>query len=382
MINLLVIAVDYPYINNHRQIFLKHNLEQLLLYGLNITVVAPQSITSHIKNKNKLRPFKLVSEFDSKSYLIYSPLYVSFSNIVFLNGLRRYLFYLSVLNTIRIENLHFDFIYSHFLDMSSYSSYKLSKKYNVKYSISLGESELKYNVIQALDSVIMNAETVIFVSTFLRNRVLSNLKLNQNALKNSVILPNGVNKNVFHKILDSQQIRENKNLNHDDFIISFVGAFEEAKGIRILDEALIKMKNKRIKAIYIGEGSYSPLYSEIIYKGILTQSEINEFLNLSDVFVLPTIREGSSNAIIEAMAAGLPIISSNMEFNDDILDDNNSLRINPNSVNELILQLNKIIENPIIANKMSQASLLKSMDFDLINRSKRLMEIILNDYKK
>lgn len=382
MINLLVIAVDYPYLNNHKQIFLKNNLEPLISYGVSITVIAPQSITTFIKNKNKLRPFKLVNEYDSKYYVIYSPIYVSFSNFKFLDGLRRFLFYLSALNTILSEKIDFDFIYSHFLDLSSFTAHMIGRKFSVNYSISLGESELASEKIVTLKRVIMNSQSVIFVSTPIKNKVINSLKLTETEPKNFIVLPNGVNKNVFYKTYDSYQIRKNKNFNQDDFIVIFVGAFEKAKGIHILDQALINMNNNKIKVIYIGEGSYTPLYSGIIYKGRLTQSEINEFLNLSNVFVLPTIREGSSNAILEAMAVGLPIISSKMDFNDDVLDETNSLRINPTSVNELILELTRIINNPIVACQMSKQSLIKSKDFDILNRSKRLLEIILSDYLK
>jgi glycosyltransferase involved in cell wall biosynthesis len=200
-------------------------------------------------------------------------------------------------------------------------------------------------------------------------------------LINFVVLPNGVNKEIFYKKMNSSSNCKIMNLSCDDFIVMFVGAFEESKGIQILDQALIKMNNNKIKAIFVGDGSYSPTYKDIIFKGRLNQIKINEYLNISNVFVLPTIREGSSNSILEAMAVGLPIISSDKEFNDDFLDESNSLRIDSTSIDELIISLKKIMINPELAIKMSKQSLIKSSEFDLKNRSKKLMDILLVDSK-
>ena len=102
-----------------------------------------------------------------------------------------------------------------------------------------------------------------------------------------------------------------------------------------LSKALNNLNDPSIKAMFIGAGPQVPDYKQIIHQGIVDHSVLPDYLNCADVFVLPTINEGCSNSIIEAMACGLPIISSDMSFNHDILDDKNSLLIDPRNIGEI-----------------------------------------------
>lgn len=109
--------------------------------------------------------------------------------------------------------------------------------------------------------------------------------------------------------------------------MAFVGHFNERKGSLRLSEALKEIKD--IKSIFIGRGPEVPDCPGILYCGSVKHNKVPEYLNASDVFVLPTLTEGCCNAIIEAMARGLPIVSSNLTCNDGILNESNSIRINP-----------------------------------------------------
>ena len=110
------------------------------------------------------------------------------------------------------------------------------------------------------------------------------------------------------------------------------------------------MNDDTIKVIYIGSGPDQPVCDNIIFKNIVENKQLPKFLNASDLFVLPTLSEGSCNAIIEAMSCGLPIVSSDLPFNDEFLEDSNSIRINPLNIDEISsaikrFQLNKKFRN-------------------------------------
>ncbi len=92
----------------------------------------------------------------------------------------------------------------------------------------------------------------------------------------------------------------------------------------------------------------------MLFCGEVNHSDIVYYLNASDVFVLPTKAEGCSNAIVEALACHLPIVSSDMPFNYDILkNDYNSILINPNSSKEIQNAIMELKNNHARRNKMA-----------------------------
>ncbi len=85
---------------------------------------------------------------------------------------------------------------------------------------------------------------------------------------------------------------------------------------------------------------------------------IPNYICASDVFVLPTTAEGCCNAIIEAMGCGLPIVSSDRAFNYDILNEENSILVDPESVDEID---NAIIASPEQAKSPAFTTLLSGV---------------------
>ena len=106
--------------------------------------------------------------------------------------------------------------------------------------------------------------------------------------------------------MDKSICREQLGWNKDDFIVSFLGSFNDRKGVNRLSEA-IRLANKkaRISACFIGNGAIKPDCPNIVFCGTLDHDMIPAYLCASDVFVLPTLHEGCCNAIVEALACGI-----------------------------------------------------------------------------
>lgn len=368
---ILVITNDFPYKQSNKFVFVKQLVDKWVSMGIKCVVISPQSITHNILVKKKFRPYKY-----KKDYLLYSPKYFTFGNIPILGKLGRIFFNRVVLKTIKKEKLKFDLVYAHFLIPSGICAYYCFKKLKYPYFIAFGESKFQFEKFyhkKLINNAFKYCSGFIAVSSEIKSRLLS---LPYVLLDEKIgVFPNGIDSNKFYK-MDKEKIRHELGFNTKDFIVIFVGAFIERKGVLRLDQALIELNNDNIKVIYIGSGEQEPKYKDIIFKGQVKHQKIVKYLNASDIFVLPTTNEGCCNAIIEALACGLPVISSNQSFNDDILNDKYSIRINPNNVDEIKKAINKIYINQDLRIQMSHEALIASNNFNLDKRAQNIIKFI------
>lgn len=124
-------------------------------------------------------------------------------------------------------------------------------------------------------------------------------------------LPNGVDLALFAKptAQEKRAIRERYSLPLDKFIVLFVGRFVSKKGFDILYQA----KDPSYLLVFVGGGTvpdYIQSDDSVRIVGSLAQEDLAMIYKASDVFILPSHGEGFPLSIQEAMATGLPIITS------------------------------------------------------------------------
>ena len=99
-------------------------------------------------------------------------------------------------------------------------------------------------------------------------------------------------------------------------------------------------------------------------------------MNAADIFVLPTVAEGCCNAIVEAMACGLPVVSSDLPFNDDILNETNSIRIDPTNINQIAEAIKILKESIEMRQRLSAGALKTAEHLSVHNRAVRILAFI------
>ena len=180
----------------------------------------------------------------------------------------------------------------------------------------------------------------------------------------------------------SDEIKIKLGINKNDFVISFVGNFNHRKGPERVAEAISKLNDLSIKVMFIGKYYSGYEYDfncpGIIHKGPLDHDLLPKYLNCSDVFVLPTRSEGCCNAIVEALAIGLPVISSEGAFNDDILDKYNSIRVDPDDVDAIASAIKKLKEDAQLRQQMSEYSISRREEYSINGRAKKILKFINN----
>ncbi len=112
------------------------------------------------------------------------------------------------------------------------------------------------------------------------------------------------------------------------FTVLFVGTIGIRKGLIYLFKALELLKNTiEIECILIGsvEKNFKPIFNSysylFTYAGSMPQAKLAEYYNKASVFVFPSLDEGMALVQLEAMACGLPIITTTNAGADAVITD-------------------------------------------------------------
>ncbi len=225
----------------------------------------------------------------------------------------------------------------------------------------LGESLGMYHAISSplLYSIWRNADKIVTNS----RRLKSLAKGFAPGLKISII-PNGFDR-VNH---EPKRDKRNKK----DVRILTAGRLSHQKGIEYLLKALPALEKKWSRKDYrieiVGDGPLRKTLEEmaihlsidgkITFSGWVSQEELSQKYRQSDLFVLPSLDEGMPNVILEAMAHGLPIITTTILKGDDLVRDGyNGFLVSPRDTIELMKKMVYLIEDEQKRKDMGEKSL-------------------------
>ena len=161
-----------------------------------------------------------------------------------------------------------------------------------------------------------------------------------------------------------------------------VGELNENKNHKVIIEAIPQLKTKKVYYVICGEG---PEKNDLIRKTedldiadrvfLLGQREdVNELLKVSDLFVFPSKREGLPVSVMEAMAAGLPVIASKIRGNMDLVVENEGGFL-IDSVLDWSGVIDGFINHKEIRDSYSRFNLKRIRDFDIENILEQLRKI-------
>ncbi len=138
------------------------------------------------------------------------------------------------------------------------------------------------------------------------------------------IIPNIVDIDVFKPIIETEKIieRQKYHIPKDHKIIIFVGRYEYAKGKDVMDSLVQNFDDQTALLVVDNQVSLNYKNKKIILKENTTHDEVNGFYNLADLFILPSLHEGSATVLLEAMASGLPFVISNVGLAQDFKNQN------------------------------------------------------------
>ena len=204
-----------------------------------------------------------------------------------------------------------------------------------------------------------NADAVIALTEDMRKRLLDIYK------REVYIVPNGIELARFEGI-SRENTRKNLGIKSNEKIILFVGTLRPVKGVKYLIKAMKTVFEKQHDArlFIVGSGKEEEslrtlarelnIEKQITFVGRVENELVPEYMAAADIFVLPSLREGMSVVILEAMASGLPIITTDTcGMSEIIRDGRNGLLVEPKKPEQLAEKILLLLQDENLRREIS-----------------------------
>ncbi len=199
--------------------------------------------------------------------------------------------------------------------------------------------------------------TVVAVSDDVAQQLMNVFRLAPSKIK---IIVNGIDVEAIHRTLPNSEILSSCFVLPDQRFITSVGRLMPPKGHRFLIAAMpyLIQKFENIRLLMAGDGdlrsSLEQLSQDIKVRDTIiflgSRNDVPDILALSEVFVLPSVSEGTSMALLEAMAASMPIVATDIPGNRAVLRHGyNCLLVSPGDPEELADAIAFLLNHPQVA---------------------------------
>jgi len=221
---------------------------------------------------------------------------------------------------------------------------------------------------------IMRRSLKIFVKAYIAlSKDIENYLLHKIFIQKSNIhqIYNGVDTELFHPKNQGQKSCLPKNVFHEgNLVIGTVGRMKDVKDPLTLVKAFIYLleeipdAREFLRLVIIGDGPLREKVAGVMESENIndlvwmpgSQEDISESLRCFDVFVLPSLAEGISNTILEAMASGLPVVATRVGGNSELIIEGETGQLVPASdPKSMANALRCYVENPELASRHGKA---------------------------
>jgi len=176
-------------------------------------------------------------------------------------------------------------------------------------------------------------------------------------------IPNGVDTDVFYPLSDAEKKlkRQQLNLPVDVPIVIFTGRLEVEKRVHFLVNIWDDICQKHPGALLLiaGNGSQEAQLKQVAGENVNFLGRLDhvaDYLQAADIFVLPSVTEGLSNSLLEAMAAGTACIATTVGGNPELIQDGESgILIEPDQQTALYDALIRILNDSPMRRAVAQA---------------------------
>lgn len=216
--------------------------------------------------------------------------------------------------------------------------------FNILYMKTIGKWTLK------------SADKIICYTQMEKDKLVDMLKIDSKKIS---VIPNGVDTDLFHPDPDTGKRSNQSNA----ITILWAGRFVRGKGVKYMIQAakILVKEIPDLKILLVGDGPSKGeiegliekfnLKKNVIIKENISNENMPEVYQKSDIFVLPSLNEGVPKTLLEAMACGKPVVISEFPHLADMIK-NAGLMFPKGDVHALAANIKILIEDKELAQKL------------------------------
>lgn len=306
---------------------------------------------------------------------------------------KSYFFGKKLIEQMEERKLRYDLTHSFFSVPCGFVSWLLKRKYSLSYIISLRGSDVpgysdRFNLIYVLLRPLIKFIWSAAAAVVSNSQGLRELALETNKKQKIDIIFNGIN---------TVDFRPSEALKRRDKFIITPGAsrITQRKGLRYLIEAVAALAPRypHIFLRIMGEGNEKEALLKLVearkmedhvqFVGRIPREEVMPYYQEASVFVLPSFNEGMSNAMLEALATGLPIIATQTGGTDELVENGeNGLVVRMKDSADLAEKIEKVMQDETLRKKMGEKSRLRAQKQSWEEVSRQYADLYNNVAKK
>ncbi len=206
------------------------------------------------------------------------------------------------------------------------------------------------------------------------------------------VMPNGLRETNPRDTSLEEELKKKFDIN-EDFVLN-VGGIHERKNIVRLIHAFSRLTNNKGysgKLLITGSVSGAPyqekmkkicdvavretgMENKIIFTGFISEKELDSLFTMADFLIYPSLYEGFGIPILEAMKAGLPVITSNITGMAEVAGDAAYL-VNPENIDEMTSAMSELLQNEKLREEMKQKGIERARSYTWQNVSERYLKL-------
>ena len=239
--------------------------------------------------------------------------------------------------------------------------------------------------IESIPHIIERTDAIITVSEFSKKDICKELGVSPQMVHVTKLSAEDIYVPM-DKVSAKRYIRNKYDIEKDFFL--YVGGFNQRKNIPSLLMAYAYIKNKLRKPFNIVIlGKQGPSYNDLIklcedlnirsdciFTGYIPVPDMPYFYNAAEVFVYPSLYEGFGLPLVEAMACGTPVVTSDVTSIPEVVGDA-AIKVSPKDYESIGESLLHLLEDEELYNQMSKKALERASLYSWDKTAKETLKV-------